>query len=195
MAWELTLAARKSQRCFVTNMPFLAFISRIENLGEEGSKSSMQEKHIYSSHGRGFSVRIQAMVSLDRPAPVKSPYDRDVCAAAAADFAAGLGRLRRPAPPNSRIESEDNLVTLAPSLSHKYDVARSSRTREIQTIYCSTAGSFFNSNFIMRPLFSREENHTFLASTYYFIEILLRHYIYGTLEMRSSTARRMPPSN
>ena len=171
MAWELTLAARKSQRCFVTNMPFLAFISRIENLGEEGSKSSMQEKHIYSSHGRGFSVRIQAMVSLDRPAPVKSPYDRDVCAAAAADFAAGLGRLRRPAPPNSRIESEDNLVTLAPSLSHKYDVARSSRTREIQTIYCSTAGSFFNSNFIMRPLFRREENHIFLARI-----ILLKFY-------------------
>ena len=78
----------------------------------------------------------------------------------AADFAAGLGRLRRPAPPNSRIESEDNLVTLAPSLSHKYDVARS-RTREIQTIYCSTAGSFFNLNFIMRPLFRREENHIF----------------------------------
>ena len=99
-------------------------------------------------------------MSLDRPAPVKSPYDRDVCAAAAADFAAGMGRLRRPAPPNSRIESEDNLVTLAPSLSHKYDVARS-RTREIQTIYCSTAGSFFNLNFIMRPLFRREENHIF----------------------------------
>ena len=102
-------------------------------------------------------------MSLDRPAPVKSPYDRDVCAAAAADFAAGMGRHRRPAPPNSRIESEDNLVTLAPSLSHKYDVARS-RTREIQTIYCSTAGSFFNLNFIMRPLFSREEmeeNHIF----------------------------------
>ena len=134
-------------------MPFLAFISRIENLGEEEG-----EKY-YSSHGRGFSVRIQAMVSLDRPAPVKSPYDRDVvvCAAAgAADFAAAAGmgrRLRRPAPPNSRIESEDNLVTLAPSLSHKYDVARS-KTREIQTIYCSTAGSFFNSSFIMRPLFS-----------------------------------------